>query len=244
MRGFTPRMIPDLQLWLDATQLNRADDDPVGVWTNLAYTNFDGSASGAARPTFKANIRQGRPVVRFDGIDDLLQLNGAGRDVVKNASGVTLFAVYADSQATTSTSLLYWSTGTNSGNARIQLSPRNTGELSIGGRRLDADAAAGSQGGTRATDEWLVHSCTGDWANVVATVWKNGVQVSQNTSWLTAGSTSNTSSAGAGVGANTGGAGYFKGDLGEAIAYQRVLTTAERMRVERYLGSKWGVAVP
>lgn len=81
--AFTPRLLPNLTLWLRADQgtyqdaalttVATADTNPVGGWTDLSglgRTFTQGTAG--SRPLLKLNILGGRPVLRFDGVDDFI----------------------------------------------------------------------------------------------------------------------------------------------------------------------------
>lgn len=62
---------PALRLKASAiTGLN--DGDPVSTWPDSSGNGHDVTAAGTARPLYKTNILNGKPVVRFDGINDLL----------------------------------------------------------------------------------------------------------------------------------------------------------------------------
>jgi hypothetical protein len=54
----------------DAQALN--DDDAVSTWTDSSGNGNDATqGTGSAKPTFKTNILNGEPVIRFDGGDRL-----------------------------------------------------------------------------------------------------------------------------------------------------------------------------
>jgi hypothetical protein len=68
-----------------------ANNDPVGGWKNKAGDGNDATASDEdAMPTYKTGIQNGKPVVRFDGIANLLtgSVSGLGGNRSK-----TLFMV-------------------------------------------------------------------------------------------------------------------------------------------------------
>src|SRR5574343_1369214 len=73
---FSPSDVPGLFQWLvaaDITGLN--DGDAVATWEDSSGNNRDASqATGANRPTYKTNIVNSLPVVRFDGSDDYLEM--------------------------------------------------------------------------------------------------------------------------------------------------------------------------
>lgn len=73
--AWTPASLTGLHAWY------RAQDDPagyadgaaVGTWTNRASPGVRNlTAAGAARPTFKTAISNGKAALLFDGIDDML----------------------------------------------------------------------------------------------------------------------------------------------------------------------------
>lgn len=67
--------IPNLKAWYDATTLTGADGSSVSSWLDQSGNEahmFQGTS--AAQPILKTNILNGRPVVRFDGVDDFLNM--------------------------------------------------------------------------------------------------------------------------------------------------------------------------
>lgn len=108
LRRWTPKKLPGLQAWFDSadpttlftdsalTTLATADADPVGGWKDKSGNARHATQAGAARPALKLAIQNGKPAVRFDGVDDVMQLAshitpgtpGTGFAVVrKNAVG-------------------------------------------------------------------------------------------------------------------------------------------------------------
>lgn len=72
--SFSPASIPGLKLWLDASQIVGLNDgDAVSTWSDASGNGFDATQSvGVVKPVYKTGIRNGKPVVRFDGVDDYL----------------------------------------------------------------------------------------------------------------------------------------------------------------------------
>jgi hypothetical protein len=98
-----PEAIAGLKLWFQSDSGVFKDDaatsaaqpgDPVAVWKNQA-----GSANATApetiakrRPILTANVFNGKPALRFDGIDDLLKLP---QEIFgTNDTGIAVFAVF------------------------------------------------------------------------------------------------------------------------------------------------------
>src|SRR5439155_17313853 len=69
---FSPAEIGGLKLWLKADALALNNNDPVSTWTDSSGNGNSPTSSGTKRPTYKTNVLNGKPVVRFDGIDDHL----------------------------------------------------------------------------------------------------------------------------------------------------------------------------
>ena len=97
---FSPAAVAGLQLWLDAasspvwqdaggTVAATADGDPVRRWDDLSGNSRHVTApSDAARPSLKLAIQNGKPVLRFDGVDDYLVSASAAQ-----SQAVTVFVV-------------------------------------------------------------------------------------------------------------------------------------------------------
>ena len=73
---FNPGKIAGLKVWLDAEKGFEAlsDGDPVTTWLDQSGNGNDlTQATADKKPTYKISIVNGKPVVRFDGIDDFLK---------------------------------------------------------------------------------------------------------------------------------------------------------------------------
>jgi len=72
--AFSPASIAGLKLWLDASQITGLNDgDAVATWSDLSgQSNSLTQGTASQKPTYKTNILNGKPVVRFDGVDDRL----------------------------------------------------------------------------------------------------------------------------------------------------------------------------
>jgi hypothetical protein len=82
-------------LWLKADSITGLNDgDPISTWSDLSGSAKDGTAATTKRPTYKTNIQNSLPAVRFDGGDRLDLAGGAWPD-----SPFTIFAVYKSTNA-------------------------------------------------------------------------------------------------------------------------------------------------
>jgi len=92
--GFLPTDITGLKLWMKSDSLSLADNDPVSTWSDSSGLGNDLTAAGSARPTYKTNIQNSLPVVRFNGTDNVLSgiftiTYGSAFVVCNNGSGAT-----------------------------------------------------------------------------------------------------------------------------------------------------------
>jgi hypothetical protein len=84
--AFAPTDISDLLRWYDASAITGlSDNDGVTTWEDLSASGVDLTGNGVI---YKTGIVNGKPVVRFDGVDDWLSSTG---DVT--LSTVTTFVV-------------------------------------------------------------------------------------------------------------------------------------------------------
>lgn len=85
-RAFAPTDIAGLKLWLAADRISGlADGDPVGTWSDLSgQGNHATQATGSKKPTYKTGVQNGKPVVRGDGVDDLLDFPSLPFDVASH----------------------------------------------------------------------------------------------------------------------------------------------------------------
>lgn len=83
----SPQSIPGLKAWYDATTINQADNTSVTAWLDQSGNEAHMyQSTTAAQPTLQTNELNNRPVVRFDGTDDFMNLT-APFDVTGNGNG-------------------------------------------------------------------------------------------------------------------------------------------------------------
>lgn len=93
---FSPAFEPSLGLWFKADSLlgTLNDNDPVSSWPDSSPSNLPyGQATGSAQPTFKENIVNGLPVIRF-ATNDVLTPNPTAYTYGENN---TVIAVVSES---------------------------------------------------------------------------------------------------------------------------------------------------
>lgn len=230
---WTPARLPGLVLWLDAGRITGlVDGDPVATWSDLSgLGNHATQATASKRPTYKVNIVNGRPVVRFDGVDDVLggALTGFGAvsdsmtmiAVVKlsvNQNGAMLDT--SDTVATTSRGVLLFHDAGGGGTTAVRASSGNSAAY------VDANTTA-----------FAIH--TGVHSPATRTIYRNGA--AQNTN----NTTQNMAAVPVfyRVGGLMGDVYPLAGDVAEALICFGALTTAQQKAAERFLGVKYALAV-
>jgi hypothetical protein len=233
-----------LKVWLQADSLGLSDGTAVSSWTDISGNGFNAAqATGGQQPVFKTAIRNGKPIVRFDGTDDVLGLSGSALGIFNNIGGGTVFVVCSDTNNAAGAAGHYsvvFSSGTT-GNRIVLLTKETVSQISSKGKRLDADANIFSTATYSAG--FHVLTANADWSGNSNQLFVDGVGATA-TAYSGGGNTSATNSVFAGVGANTAvGANAFPGDIAEVLVFNRVLTATERNQVHGYLGSKYNIAV-
>jgi len=216
--AFSPASIPGLKLWLDASQIVGLNDgDSVGTWSDTSGNANDATqATVSAKPTYKTSIQNGLPVVRFDGVDDVMTVAAV------SAQPMTFFLV-----GKTSSTGRYFFDGV-SGN-RFVLGdglngPPNNMGIFAGSAIESSFTISGSS-----FNLW-----TGVANGVSSSLLKNGAAFASGdvgSQGLSGGMT---------LGNRYSDPGYcLNGDLAELIIYNTSLSIANRQLVEAYLRAKW-----
>lgn len=236
---FNPRQVGSLRLWLDATDpagngIQPANASAVSSWVDKSGNgNTVTQGTGANQPVYQTGVLNGKPVVRFDGTNDLMVKSSAS----SLGTTVTMFVV-----------------GTTNGNAsfnRGTFFDYSTGAVTNTGANLiqketSPNMAVGFFDGT--LDQFDGTAITLPYTAVMyiyntgsnGFLFQNGVQTAT-------GATGNISGAPnvytIGSLFNSVGGWFLNGDVAEVIFYNGNISTAQKLLVNRYLGNKWGIAV-
>lgn len=235
-RRWRPSRLSGLRLWLSADRISGlADGDPVSSWSDLSgQGNHATQSTTAAKPLYKTNIANGRPVVRFDGVDDFLTVaNAASFDLATP----TIFVVGTSSAGTRAFvgKVTFAGLTTDANRRKLQVTRAGATTFAF---RSGADAA-------------LKTSSTLSWTgfNVLSVVGRGAADYTLAVNGTAADSSSPTldfttyNTAAVALGSSAGLADFLIGDIAELIVYNRALSATERKAVERYLGARYGVAV-
>jgi hypothetical protein len=223
---FTPDRASGLYRWFKADAIiGLSDGDPVSTWEDSGSGNRDGTAAGSARPTYKTGILNGLPIVRFDGLTNVLTL---GDDSALTAAEVFIvIKTDADPPADGAQSGI-WEFGT-------------TGALASHYTWTDGNIYEGFGTDTRKTvgnptpalTSWRtysVYSAANDWQAFL-----DGLSIFSTGTNTVAFSTATTLGAGVAVAYRT------DGDIAEFIMYDRKLSAAVRTKVWTYINDKYAL---
>jgi hypothetical protein len=232
---FNPRNVGGLVLWLDATDpaangVQPANNAAIASWVDKSTAaNTVSQGTGANQPTYKTNIINSKPVVRFNGSTTSL----VKTTVTSLGSTATVFVVGTinDNGFSAGTFLEYSNAGTvNTGCLVLYESALLKWRVVVA--TVIADATYSTS---------LPYSA-------VTTAYNNG-----SNSFLLVNGTQQATAVTGNMDATSrltlgslvsGIAGYFlNGDIAEVIVYNSSISSAERTLVSRYLGNKWGFTV-
>lgn len=217
---FIPPHLSGCQLWLAADRITGlADGGAVGTWSDLSGNGRDATqATAAKKPTYKTAIINGKPVVRFDGIDDYLKTAAFTLNqpvtigMVLNPNALTALNYYVLDGNTDDTQDIYASDATH---LRLY--------AGVAGPEVDKPTAACVLMAmfNGAASSLAINGAAPTVANAGAS----------NAGGITIGTSGSTFQS----------PGAF--DMAEMAVYNRALDAGERGRLTRYLGRKYGIAV-
>lgn len=196
----------------DGTTPVTADGNLVGFWTDQFWNgNSPIQATTGNKPTYKVNIQNSLPIVRFDGNDDYLRKTFAAT----LSQPITVYCVVTSSTV----SRLIFDSITESAGIRIGFV---AGDAST---NFNLGVAAGFGTGFNVWCAVLNGAST--------LVRKNGTQTGTGTF--------TNSTDGLTIGGRYTLSAFLNGDIGELIIYTAAHDLATRQTVEAYLATRWGL---
>jgi len=231
--GFSPTNIADMALWLDAADAATVSLDAssnVEQWNDKSGNGrHAGQTTAANRPDYASTLN-GKSVVGFSGSPEVL----TGAQIVSGAATPTVFVVGR-------------ATGTNAQECFVNLS---SDSATVGGHfnvtfepGLRIIGGATTFAGASIVTESIFTLGVSNPSVGDAYCYVNGDERSVSSTGVTSINLNGTQySVGAG-GAGFAASYFLNGIVAEILVYTRVLTDAERQRVESYLSAKWGIAL-
>lgn len=237
--GWTPAVLSPY-LWLDASQLAGLNDgDPISTFPDASGNGRTFTGSGAARPTFKSNIINGKPVARFAGSQALtssVALNfGGGQQLsywivtanITSGADEILFETSANINAITG-GFLHYRDNAN----KVQWAYRGTFGYDTTNTLSTVTSAAAAFLAT--LDISLATNEVSLYLNSTTSA-QNRTQNNNNTDTL--------GSFTCYIGARGASSLFLNGDIAEIGAVSSVLSTADRSSLMNYLGTKYGITI-
>ncbi len=226
--SFTPANLTSLYCWLDANAEAFADNDPVGTWTDQSGNgkSVTQSTSGS-KPTFKTNIINGKPALRFDGTDDVLNWATNALTGLTAAELFIVLKVDADPAAGATTSGI-WTLGSHGG-ANTDAYPF-TDSIIYDGAMSTVRKTTGNPTAVLTNPHiYNIVSMSGEWTS----------RINEAVHFTTATNTVGFASAamiGLSIASN-----FLKGYVAEFILCSAKLTNFKRSQVGDYLATKYGL---
>lgn len=219
--AWTPASIAGLQLWLDANQITGLNDgDAVATWSD-ASGNANNATQGtaSARPLYKTGIKNGKPALLFDGVDDGFVLT-TGLDL----SAYTIFVVWAQTDAV---------------NGSISFNKAGDG---YNYHALQPAQVSNQAGGPTVLTTYATVTAAGDWALTEAYRLGTTLYIGKNGTF-DGGQASSINWQTDAIGAPYAGGAQFNmvGYIAEMLIYNLGISTANRQLVEEYLTDKYGL---
>jgi hypothetical protein len=224
----TPDQIAGLKLWLKADSLALSDGDPVGTWTDSSGTSNDATqATAGFKPLYKTGIINGKPVVRFDGVDDYLAFP-VGPTTSSTAFVVAKLNAAPGSQPQYAPFIIFGdSTGGVSG-SRIcaRLAGTNWGSFAF-----SSEVSSGEDLTNNVPALLEITTTSGS-----TILYRQGTQKATATDHAAGPGTSQLNWICGEIGATR----WLSADIAEIIIYDSVLSTSDRQSIENYLLVKYG----
>ena len=263
--GFNPRQISGLLAWYDAADAATITTATgVSAWTDKSGNGYTLRQSiGNNQPATGTRTIGGKNALDFDGSNDILSLGSSPPEYLLNLAAsraLTVFVVAgSDSPSGIRRLVSLQRTLKNSNDSGFFLARHSnssgTLEIAVGG----GDSTSNDQlnrnhipGFADTSSAAGIYTASVSAADNAATIHKNGSLQSltvrygtmQPSDFLGFGSGNHTLDIGSTRNSsNVIDAAYWDGLVGEVLIYTRRLTSAERTRVDRHLGRKWGITV-
>lgn len=230
--GFNPTSLKAM-LWLSACHTQSATN--LAVVSTLqdfsGYGNSVTNTTNTACPVLKLNAINGRNCLSFDGTDDVLYSSALPNQITNPC---TVFLAGSNSSSSG-----YWFDGYGSASTVRFILAYNT---SGSNPNMEGAYAGGTDLQSTVTNNNRLLLISAVFNGAASKIYTNGVEVGSyvsstanvGTNYLTA----------IKIGIRFNGQFGLNGNLCEIIVIPRVATTAEKVSMERFLGTKYGIVIP
>lgn len=223
-QAFTVSGIVGRSLWLKADALALNDGDAVGTWADSSGNARDAvQASAGNKPVFKTNILNGKPVVRFDGVN---------HQFLRTAAFSSVF---------TSTTIFIVGKGTGNGVTTRYIdgiTSNHRQHMLYVTAKYWMTAGTDLNGGTADTN---YHVIVSNFNGASSSIFVDGTSI-------VTGNAGTNGMDGATIGSDyvadtLGNGANHTGDIAEVIVYSPTLSAVDREIVEDVLGAKYAITM-
>ena len=240
----TPTQLPSGFVWLDASLGNNAnfgsilsDGATVTTWNDVYSGSHPANKAGNAgvKPVWKSNILNGYGVVRFDGVNDSLNINPVNTPS-PSLQGVTGFSLFVVAKASSLSGERYL-TLTDTGGFGLFHNGTNWSTRTAGG----IGTASTLNGDTTKFHLFtLIYNGSAIGNTNRLKLKYDSQEYALNFGNSSVGSSTNASATYLYIGEN-GVSGFYAGDIATIILYAITLTNEQILAQETYLKNFWGI---
>lgn len=237
---FSPDQISQLKVWLKGDAGVTLVGGEVDVWADQSGNGNNVSAPAAInRPT--TSTQKSKTVLVFSGSSGAKNLRNLTTELFRNLDGGTIIVAGKCNDTSASRQQVYISTNTTSTRALIGYRVSNGAKLgaAAAGRRNNADAISAEVGQAVLSTAWLNNAVVFNYQAATLTTYVDGTQTDLLNPFQTTGTTPNDGGS-LSIGSNLAlSGGWFDGQIGEILVYQKVLNSTELALVNTYLNNRW-----
>lgn len=227
--GFAAPDNANLVFWGDVNQLVNSDGDAISSYTDYSGNGNHATAATTARPTYKVNIVNSKPVLRFNGTANEM----AWPDVLSAATSGTIIAVMASAADPASGGTVYCPWYLSKAGAGDAAHPFTTPGNIYESFGSDGQAAVIPK--PTAATSFHVYSVTTS-SNKMVMRWNGTIIGGQDKNSPGFSTTPK-------LGRNQGDTVRYAGDFAEILIYKSALTNAQLKSVNDYLAAKYSITV-
>jgi fibronectin type 3 domain-containing protein len=216
-----------------------ANGASVTTWSDISGNSQHATGSGAASPVLVTNALNGRPALRFDGVDDHFVLPSGFQDFT---AGMSLYVVMRPSGLTQGFKIVALGNGAGQQNIGVGRAGGTPGfqvfNTNANGQYSWYDTASGLVVG-EASVVSVLQDAGAPGNSSYSELTKNGAVLLGQNMFVPPVTTRSTNY----IGKTYWNEGMFQGDISEVILYNRKLNAAEHAAVKAYIAGKYGLSV-
>jgi hypothetical protein len=229
---FSPADISGLSLWLKADAGVTLSGSDVTAWADQSGNGNNASSEEGTRPTLVSNTLNSKPVLRFDGTGQKMDLT--------SSIGGTAYSIFivCKNNDNENGSMFFWSTDNNFGKYIASITSETYNASARNKFILAQNDAGGGEGesiiawsSTAVNNNYFIGTAM---QNGGGKAYSNGSGGADSLGTFSASNTFNL----------IGGYGFgyeLDGDVAEIISYNRAVNSTERQQVEAYLNTKYAI---